>query len=179
MSGEPILEELRPRAFAVAYRMLGSVSEAEDVVQEALLRVHLTLQQGERIRSPGAYLSTVVTRLCIDQLRSARVRRESYVGEWLPEPLVADATDDPWIRPRWPIRFRSRSSSAREPVPRGARGALAAGRVRLQLREIASIVGKSEDNARQLAARARRRWRSAGLASNRPGSSATSSRAAS
>jgi RNA polymerase sigma factor (sigma-70 family) len=74
------LEELRPRAFAVAYRMLGSVSEAEDIVQEALLRLHLTLQQGERIESPRAYLSTVVTRLCIDQLRSARVRRESYVG---------------------------------------------------------------------------------------------------
>jgi DNA-directed RNA polymerase specialized sigma24 family protein len=69
MSGVPILEELRPRAFAMAYRMLGSVSEAEDIVQEALLRLHLTLQQGERIESPRAYLSTVVTRLCIDQLR--------------------------------------------------------------------------------------------------------------
>jgi DNA-directed RNA polymerase specialized sigma24 family protein len=66
MSGMPILEELRPRAFAVAYRMLGSLSEAEDIVQEALLRLHLTLQQGERIESPRAYLSTVVTRLCID-----------------------------------------------------------------------------------------------------------------
>ncbi|MGH9026975.1 MAG: sigma factor [Acidimicrobiia bacterium] len=95
MSGVPILEELRPRAFAVAYRMLGSVSEAEDIVQEALLRLHLTLQQGERIESPGAYLSTMVTRLCIDQLRSARVRRESYVGEWLPEPLVDDGRSDP------------------------------------------------------------------------------------
>ena len=89
------MEELRPGAFAVAYRMLGSVSEAEDIVQEALLRLHLTLQQGERIESPRAYLSTVVTRLCIDQLRSARVRRESYVGEWLPEPLVDDGRSDP------------------------------------------------------------------------------------
>ena len=75
--------------------MLGSVSEAEDIVQEALLRLHLALQQGERIESPRAYLSTVVTRLCIDQLRSARVRRESYVGEWLPEPLVDDGRSDP------------------------------------------------------------------------------------
>jgi len=89
MSVPPNLEELRPRAFAVAYRMLGSVSEAEDIVQEALLRLHVVLQQGERIESPGAYLSTVVTRLCIDQLRSARVRRERYVGEWLPEQRAA------------------------------------------------------------------------------------------
>ena len=67
-----MLEELRPGAFAVAYRKLGSVSEAEDIVQEALLRLHLRLREGERIESPRAYLSTVVTRLCIDQLRSAR-----------------------------------------------------------------------------------------------------------
>ena len=81
-------EELRPKAFAIAYRMLGSVSEAEDVVQEAFLRLHAAVQAGERIESPRAYLSTVVTRLGIDQLRSARVRRETYVGEWLPEPLA-------------------------------------------------------------------------------------------
>ena len=61
------MEELRPGAFAVAYRMLGSVSEAEDIVQEALLRLHVVLEKGERIESPRAYLSTVVTRLCIDQ----------------------------------------------------------------------------------------------------------------
>ena len=95
MSGVTNLEELRPPAFAVAYRMLGRVSEAEDIVQEALLRMHLRLRQGERIESPRAYVSTVVTRLCIDQLRSARVRRESYVGEWLPEPLVDDGRSDP------------------------------------------------------------------------------------
>ena len=68
----PITEELRPRAFAVAYRMLGSVSDAEDIVQEALLRLHNTLEQNERIESPCAYISTVVTRLCIDQLRAQR-----------------------------------------------------------------------------------------------------------
>ena len=75
--------------------MLGSVSEAEDVVQEALLRLHRAEQEGERIESPRAYLSTVVTRLAIDQLRSARVRRETYVGEWLPEPLLVSEEDDP------------------------------------------------------------------------------------
>src|SRR3954470_15354873 len=87
---EDLLEELRPSAFAIAYRMLGSVAEAEDVVQEALLRVHGALEEGQRIESPRAYVATVASRLAIDQLRSARARRESYVGDWLPEPLVTD-----------------------------------------------------------------------------------------
>ncbi len=84
-----LLAELRPVGFAVAYRMLGSVSEAEDIVQEAFLRLHHTLQDGKRIESPRAYLSTVVTRLCINHLRSARARRETYL-EALPEPLVGE-----------------------------------------------------------------------------------------
>ena len=92
---ERLFEELRPAAFAIAYRMLGSVSEAEDVVQEAFLRLHRMLREGERVESPRAYLATVVTRLCIDQLRSARARRERYVGEWLPEPLLASDEADP------------------------------------------------------------------------------------
>jgi len=90
MSSPDLFSELRPRAFAIAYRMLGSVSEAEDVVQEAFLRMHQTLQRDEPIASPRAYIATLVTRLAIDQLRSARVRRERYVGEWLPEPLVTE-----------------------------------------------------------------------------------------
>jgi RNA polymerase sigma factor (sigma-70 family) len=89
------LDALRPSAFAIAYRMLGSVGDAEDVVQEGLLRLHRARAAGERIDSPRAYLSTVVSRLAIDQLRSARTRRETYVGEWLPEPLVASEDDDP------------------------------------------------------------------------------------
>jgi RNA polymerase sigma-70 factor (TIGR02957 family) len=88
-------DELRRPAFAIAYRMLGSVSEAEDVVQEGFLRLLRAREGGERIESPRAYLSTVVSRLSLDQLRSARVRRETYVGEWLPEPLVASGHDDP------------------------------------------------------------------------------------
>ena len=79
-SHEELLEELRPTAFAISYRMLGSVAEAEDVVQEALLRLHEALGGSEPIESPRAYLATVATRLSIDQLRSARVRRETYVG---------------------------------------------------------------------------------------------------
>jgi RNA polymerase sigma-70 factor, ECF subfamily len=87
---EETYESLRPLVFSVAYRMLGSVSEAEDVVQETLLRMHVVAGR-EHIRSPEAFATTLATRLCIDVLRSARVRRESYVGEWLPEPVLGDA----------------------------------------------------------------------------------------
>src|ERR1044071_6981851 len=92
---EEEFEEPRRAAFALAYRMLGSVSEAEDVVQEGFLRLHRAREGGERIESPRAYLSTVVSRLALDQLRSARVQREVYVGEWLPEPLATSAEDGP------------------------------------------------------------------------------------
>jgi RNA polymerase sigma-70 factor (ECF subfamily) len=92
MTDPDLFGELRPRAFAIAYRMLGSVGEAEDVVQEAFLRMHQTLRRDEQIASPRAYLATLVTRLAIDQLRSARARRERYVGEWLPEPVVTEPT---------------------------------------------------------------------------------------
>jgi RNA polymerase sigma-70 factor (ECF subfamily) len=80
-------DELRPYLFSIAYRMLGSVAEAEDIVQEAFLRYHESEVEAD---SPKAYLATVTTRLAIDQLRSARNRREQYPGEWLPEPLVED-----------------------------------------------------------------------------------------
>jgi RNA polymerase sigma factor (sigma-70 family) len=92
---EQLLQELRPASFAIAYRMLGSVYEAEDVVQEALLRLHQTIENGERIASPRAFVATVTTRLAIDELRSARARRERYVGEWLPEPILTDEHEDP------------------------------------------------------------------------------------
>src|SRR4051794_13444837 len=92
---ERLLDELRPVAFAIAYRMLGSVSEAEDVVQEALLRVHQALDRGEQIESPPAFVATVTPRLSLNELRSARARREHYVGEWLPEPIITDGDDDP------------------------------------------------------------------------------------
>ena len=94
-SHEKLLEELRPRSFAIAYRMLGSVAEAEDVVQEALLRVNTALEEGERLDSPRAYVATITTRLAIDELRSARARRETFVGEWLPEPVVVDTREAP------------------------------------------------------------------------------------
>jgi RNA polymerase sigma-70 factor, ECF subfamily len=83
-----VYESLRPLMFSIAYRMLGTVSEAEDIVQEAFLRYHQVVADAGEPDSPKAYLSAVTTRLCIDYLRSARVRRVAYVGEWLPEPLI-------------------------------------------------------------------------------------------
>jgi RNA polymerase sigma-70 factor (TIGR02957 family) len=88
----------RPLMFSIAYRMTGSVSDAEDIVQEAFLRVARPPADGparDEVDSPKAYLATVTTRLAIDHLRSARVRRESYVGTWLPEPLIAGREPDP------------------------------------------------------------------------------------
>ena len=88
--------DLRPLLFSIAYRMLGSISEAEDVVQEAFVRYQRAIGDETVIESPKAYLSAVVTRLAIDHLKSARVRRETYVGEWLSEPLVTDeGANDP------------------------------------------------------------------------------------
>jgi RNA polymerase sigma-70 factor (TIGR02957 family) len=157
MSGVPIVEELRPRAFAVTYRMLGSVSEAEDIVQEALLRLHLALQQGERIESPRAYLSTVVTRLCIDQLRSARVRRESYVGEWLPEPLVDDRRSDPADHAEVADSLSLAFLVLLESLTPEQRAAFLLREVfDYPYAQIAAIIDTGEDNARQLVARARK-----------------------
>lgn len=83
----------RRRLFAIAYRMLGSVMDAEDMVQETFVRWQQTADP-QAVSSPEAYLSAIITRLCIDHLRSARVQRESYVGAWLPEPLVIEQADD-------------------------------------------------------------------------------------
>ena len=151
---ERLLDELRPVAFAIAYRMLGSVSEAEDVVQEALLRVHQSLEAGEQIASPRAFVATVTTRLAINALRSARVRRELYVGEWLPEPIITDGQDDPAemadsLSLAMLVLLESLSPEQRAVL-------LLHDVFDYGYAEIAPIVGKSEDNVRQLATRARR-----------------------
>jgi len=154
---EELLEELRPVAFGISYRMLGSVAEAEDVVQEALLRLHDALRRDERIESPRAYLATVATRLSIDQLRSARVRRETYVGEWLPEPLVSDSHEDPARQAELADSLSLAFLVLLESLSPEQRAALLLHDVfDYGYSEIAEIVGKSADNARQLAARARR-----------------------
>jgi RNA polymerase sigma-70 factor (ECF subfamily) len=92
---DDLFDELRPKGFGIAYRMLGSASEAEEVVQEASLRLYRELEEGSEIESPEAYFVTVVTRLAIDELRSARARREVYTGEWLPEPILTTEEEDP------------------------------------------------------------------------------------
>ena len=150
-------EELRPPAFAIAYRMLGSVSEAEDVVQEGFLRLHRAREGGERIESPRAYLSTVVSRLSLDQLRSARVQREVYVGEWLPEPLVSSTEDDPARKAEMADSLSLAFLVLLESLSPEQRAAFLLREVFDEPYDrIAAIVGTSEQNARQLATRARR-----------------------
>jgi RNA polymerase sigma-70 factor (TIGR02957 family) len=154
---DQLLDELRPGAFAIAYRMLGSVAEAEDVVQEALLRVHRVLEEGERIESPRAYVGTVATRLALDQLRSARARRETYVGEWLPEPLVTETADDPAHHAEIADSLSLAFLVVLESLSPEQRAVLLLRDVfDYGYDEIAGIIGKREDNTRQLAARARR-----------------------
>ena len=152
-----LLEELRPATFAIAYRMLGSVTGAEDIVQETLLRVHRALREGQRIDSPRAYATTVATRLAIDQLRSARERRETYVGEWLPEPLVSDPAEDPAQRAEMADSLSLAFLVLLESLAAEQRAVLLLRDVfDYGYGEIAEIVGTSEVNARQLATRARR-----------------------
>jgi RNA polymerase sigma-70 factor (ECF subfamily) len=144
-------EELRPYLFSIAYRMLGSVAEAEDVVQEALLRYHEADVDAE---SPKAYLATVTTRLAIDQLRSARARREVYPGEWLPEPLVDDEA----------VRHAETADSLSLAFLHLLEKLSPVERAVFLLREVfdypydevGRIVGKSPENCRQILARAHR-----------------------
>jgi RNA polymerase sigma-70 factor (ECF subfamily) len=153
---ERLLDELRPVAFAIAYRMLGSVSDAEDVVQEALLRVHQSLQRGEQIASPPAFVATVTTRLAINQLRSARARREQYVGEWLPEPIVTDSSSDPAQQAEMADSLSVAMLVLLESLSPEQRAVLLLHDVfDYRYAEIAAIVGKSEGNVRLLAMRAR------------------------
>jgi RNA polymerase sigma-70 factor (TIGR02957 family) len=156
VSTDDLLDDLRPRAFAIAYRMLGSVSEAEDIVQEALLRVHEAIERGEQISSPRAYVATVATRLAIDELRSARARRESYVGEWLPEP-IAEPEEDPAAQVEQSDSLSLAFLVLLESLTPEQRAAFLLHDVfDYGYGEVAEIVGTSAENARQLASRARR-----------------------
>jgi RNA polymerase sigma-70 factor (ECF subfamily) len=100
-------DHYRGLLFSIAYRMVGSVADAEDLLQETFIRWQQA-SDGD-IRSPKAFLITIISRLCINHLQSARVRREEYLGEWLPEPLVTDPGGDPWESYRRMNRFRWRS----------------------------------------------------------------------
>jgi RNA polymerase sigma-70 factor, ECF subfamily len=149
--------EFRPLLFSIAYRMLGSATEAEDIVQEAFLRYHRETSEGTAVESPKGYLSAVTTRLCIDHLRSARVRRESYVGTWLPEPLL---TDEDSAAERHAETADSLSMGflvlleSLSPVERAV--FLLRDVFEYDFGEIAAVVGKTEENCRQIAVRARR-----------------------
>ncbi len=146
-------EDLRGYAFSIAYRMLGSVGEAEDVVQEAMIRLHAA--DRAEVRSPTAYTATVTTRLALDELRSARVRRERYVGTWLPEPVLGE--------PGPAERAELRESLAAAfvlvletlgPVERAV--FVLHDLFDLPYGEVAAAVDRSEPTCRQIAARARR-----------------------
>jgi RNA polymerase sigma-70 factor (ECF subfamily) len=149
-------DDLRPLLFSIAYRMLGSVADAEDIVQDAFLRYQRARIEETEIESPRAYLSAIVTRLSIDQLRSARQRREVYSGNWLPEPLLTDEAD--------PSRIVEQSDTLSaafllvlerlSPVERAV--FLLHDVFSYDYDEIAGIVDKTPANCRQLATRARR-----------------------
>jgi RNA polymerase sigma-70 factor, ECF subfamily len=157
MRTEAPYEELRPLLFSIAYRMVSSVGEAEDIVQEAFLRIHRAEAGGEEIESPKAYLSAVVTRLGIDQLRSARVRREQYVGQWLPEPLLTDPEPDAAAQAETADSLSMAFLVLLESLTPVERAVFLLREVfDYDYGEIAKIVERSEDNCRQLYVRARR-----------------------
>jgi RNA polymerase sigma factor (sigma-70 family) len=156
--------------------MLGSVAEAEDVVQEALLRVHQALHSGEQIASPRAFVATVTTRLAINELRSARARRERYVGEWLPEPIITDGLDDPARHAETADSLSLAMLVLMESLSPEQRAVMLLHDVfDYGYPEIAAMLGKSEGNVRQLATRARRHVEQRRLGSKLRASSATSS----
>jgi RNA polymerase sigma-70 factor (ECF subfamily) len=140
-------DPLRPRLIRIAYRMLGSVADAEDVVQDAFLRWLDADRAG--VRDPEAYLRRIVTRLCLDQLKSARRRRETYVGPWLPEPVVGAAEDeiDDFTLPLLVALERL------SPLERAA--FLLHDVFGLGFEEIAETIGREPATCRQLASRAR------------------------
>ena len=153
--------EFRPLMFSIAYRMTGSVGDAEDIVQDAFLRLTRALRDGADITSPKAYLATVTTRLAISHLRSARVRREAYVGAWLPEPLIADelapaAAPDPAERAEMSDSLSMAFLVLLESLSPTERAVFLLHEVfGYDYRAIAEITGKSEANCRQIFARAR------------------------
>jgi RNA polymerase sigma-70 factor, ECF subfamily len=148
------LEALRRHGFGVAYRMLGSVSEAEDVAQEALLRL---TRQEEEIEEPAAWMTTVVTRLSINVLNSARARREAYVGPWLPEPLLEDPGPGPASRAELADSLSLALLALLERLTPVERAAYLLREVfGYDYADIAEIIEQTEVNSRQLVTRARK-----------------------
>ncbi len=146
-------DPLRPRLIRIAYRMLGSVADAEDVVQDAFLR-WLDADRSA-ILEPEAYLRRVVTRLCLDQLKSARRRRETYIGPWLPEPLV-EADEDEIDDVTLPLMMALERLSPLERAAFLLHDVFGAG-----FEEVAETIGREPATCRQLASRARSHVRAA------------------
>ena len=141
-------DPLRPLLTRVAYRMLGSVADAEDVVQDAFIRWLGT--DRDAVREPAAFLRRTVTRLCLDQLKSARAQRETYVGPWLPDPLVEEEEDDDVTLPLMLALERL------SPLERAA--FLLHDVFGVEFDEVAKTIDRDAAATRQLAARARSRW---------------------
>ncbi|MEV7884913.1 RNA polymerase sigma-70 factor [Streptomyces sp. NPDC002817] len=147
-------QELRPLLFSIAYRILGSVTEAEDAVQETWLRYEASPTEP---RSVKAYLSAAVTRVSINVLRSARVRREAYVGPWFPEPLLADPYQDPERSAELADSVSTATLLLLERLSPLERAVFVLREVfDFGFPEVASAVGRSEAACRQLVVRARR-----------------------
>jgi RNA polymerase sigma-70 factor (ECF subfamily) len=149
-------EEMRPLLFSIAYRMLGSAADAEDIVQDAFLkwqRADITDMSARK-----SYLSTMVTRLAIDHLESARVRRETYVGPWLPEPLVGVTADDPLAAVALADSLSTAFLLLLERLTSRERAAFLLREVfDFDYSEIARILDIGEANARQIVRRAKQR----------------------
>jgi RNA polymerase sigma-70 factor (ECF subfamily) len=151
------LEGFRPLLFSIAYRMVGEVGDAEDIVQETFLRAHRLLADGGEIREPKAFLAEVTTRLAIDHLRSARVRRESYVGPWLPEPIVADDEPSPEEQAEGLESLSIAFLVVLETLSPVERAVFLLHDVfGFDFEEVAAVVGKSPANTRQIGVRARK-----------------------
>ncbi|MEU8470174.1 RNA polymerase sigma-70 factor [Streptomyces sp. NPDC029006] len=154
MSKVEEFEELRPLLFSIAYRIVGSVGEAEDAVQETWLRFAAS---ATRVASPKAFLSATVTRISIDVLRSARVRREEYVGPWLPEPLLSDPYQDPERSAELADSVSMAALLLLERLSPLERSVFVLREVfAFGFDEIAAAVGRSEAACRQLLVRSRR-----------------------
>ena len=151
-------ERHRPRLFGIAYRMLGSRTDAEDVLQDAYLRWHRGASQD--LRSPQAWLVTAVTRLCIDRLRAVRTERQRYVGPWLPEPLIGDTAPAADARAELSSSLSIAFLVVLEQLEPDERAAFLLHEVfDSDYAEIAEILGKSQAACRQIVSRARRRVR--------------------
>jgi RNA polymerase sigma-70 factor (TIGR02957 family) len=159
MADLQLFQAERPRLFSIAYRMLGSATEAEDVLQDAWVKFNAA--DANDLRSPRAFAATIVTRLCLDRLKSARAKREEYVGPWLPEPLLTDGGETPEV-----LAERAESVTLAflvllESLSADERAVFLLKEVfDYEHTEIAAMLGTSVANSRQLLHRARAKVRS-------------------